>query len=340
MMKKYASFFFLIFLITAAMLLTSCGEKKGQFKMEGKFLNLNRGEFYVYSPEGIIDGMDTIKVEGGRFAYQTSCSKRGTLMLVFPNFSQQPIFVEPGKSVDISANASHLKEMEVDGTDDNELMTGFRKQISSASPPDVLKYAETFIKDHPESYVCTYLIRNYYLETDKPDYEKATNLIKIIEQKQEKCAYLSILKKLTTEATALNNGKGLPAFSDYDTNGKMVSSTTLNSAPFAVINVWSSWNYDSQDIQRALKKHLKKSVGKLKVVSINVDASKKDCENTMKRDSITWPNICDGNMFEGKTIRKLGITTAPYNIILKNGKVVAYGLRSKDFKDKLDELLK
>ena len=51
-------------------------------------------------------------------------------MLVFPNFSEQPIFAKPGETVDIKADTSHLKELEATGTKDNELMNDFRKADS------------------------------------------------------------------------------------------------------------------------------------------------------------------------------------------------------------------
>ena len=87
-MKKFAYIISLIFIIA----LTSCGVSSGHFKLEGKFLNMNQGEFYVYSTDGGIDGVDTIKVVGGRFSYEMPCTESHTLMIVFPNFSEQPIF--------------------------------------------------------------------------------------------------------------------------------------------------------------------------------------------------------------------------------------------------------
>lgn len=60
----------LIFFITLTLALVSCETKSGYFKIDGRFLNLNQGEFYVYSPDGIISGIDTIKVDGGRFTYE------------------------------------------------------------------------------------------------------------------------------------------------------------------------------------------------------------------------------------------------------------------------------
>ena len=144
-MKRIAFLFFTV------LLLVSCGTKSGYFKIKGRFLHINSGELYVYSPDGGIEGLDTIKIEAGRFAYEIPCNKPSTLIIIFPNFSTQPVFAEEGKSVEIKADASHLKEMDVSGTKSNELMTKFRKQIASSSPPEILKYVVQFVKDYPES---------------------------------------------------------------------------------------------------------------------------------------------------------------------------------------------
>ena len=80
---------------------------------------MNQGEFYVYGPEGDIDGIDTIHVQGGRFTFERPLEREAILMLVFPNFSEQPIFAQPGKSVEIKAAASHMKEIEMYGTNAN-----------------------------------------------------------------------------------------------------------------------------------------------------------------------------------------------------------------------------
>lgn len=88
---------------------------------------MNQGQFYVYSPDGAISGIDTIKVQGGRFAYEIPCEEEGTIVIVLPNYSEIPVFVKPGENVDLKADASHIKDIEVTGTKDNERMTEWRK---------------------------------------------------------------------------------------------------------------------------------------------------------------------------------------------------------------------
>lgn len=335
-MKKFAY----IFILFITLVLTSCGVSSGHFKFEGKFLNMNQGEFYVYSPDGGFEGVDTIKVEGGRFTFETECKEDFTIMLVFPNFSEQPIFAKSGKSVEIKADASHLKEMEVSGTEDNELMTKFRQDILKDTPPEAKKHAEDFVREHPSSVCSIYLIRKYFITSTQPDYRKALSLINIVEKEQPKNGQLAKMKQLAETMKNVGTGATLPSFTAYDINGKLVSSTEMSSTPVAVIYTWATYNYDSQDMQRELKSRQKKSNGKLKLMAFCLDASKSECKNNIKRDSIACPIICNGEMLEDKTLKKLGLGNLPDNIILQNGKIIARGMKKQELYNKLDQLLK
>ena len=64
----------LAYIATLILILVSCGVNKDKFKLEGHLLNLNQGEFYIYALDGSIAGFDTIKVEAGRFTYETTCT--------------------------------------------------------------------------------------------------------------------------------------------------------------------------------------------------------------------------------------------------------------------------
>lgn len=335
-MKKFAYIISLFILLA----LSSCGVSNGRFKFEGKFLNMNQGEFYVYSPDGGIIGVDTIKVVGGRFTYECPCKEPFTLMVVFPNFSEQPIFAESGASVDIKADASHLKELTIEGTKDNELMNKFRKSILNVSPPEEKAKAELFIKDNKESFASVYLLKKYFMNTPEPNYTKAYILAQELEKAQPKNGQIQRLLQQARQMKNVSTGSQLPTFTTYDTKGRLVSSTDLSISPVAIINTWSTFNYDSQDLLRELKNRMRSSKGRLKVLSICVDPSKIDCNRNLQRDSITWSNICTGDMLEDKTLQKLGMTSVPDIILLQNGKITARNLKRQELYSKLDQLLK
>lgn len=324
---------------TLALLLAACGVDGKRFRVEGRFLNLNRGEFYVYSTNGLIDGIDTVKLEGGRFTYDIPCEREGTLVMVFPNFSEQPIFAQPGKIVDIEGDASHLKELTVKGTKDNKLMNQFREAIVNASPPQVAKIAAMFAADNPTSLVSVYLVRRYFITTPTPNYKEAERLVKLLLAQQPKNGELNRMQTLISTLAKTSMGAPLPAFQARSTKGEKVSQQPYNKAAVAVFNVWSTTNMQSMEIQRMLKQKVRDSKGKLQVVSLCVDPILRECNDVLQRDSISWPNICDGAMFEGDVAKKLGIYTVPFNILLKNGKIIARDLDNNQLKEQLDKLL-
>lgn len=325
-MKRIVYIFFL------SLLLVACGTRSGYFKMEGRFTHMNQGELYVYSPDGGLEGLDTIKVEAGRFAYEIPCHKPSTLVIVFPNFSTQPIFAEPGEAIEVKADVSHLKEMEIKGTKDNELMTQFRKQIANVSPPEEKKFAMQFIKDNPKSVVSNFLLNKYWIQTEAPNYKEAQQLIKLLRKEQAGNAMLERLGKQIANLGALPVGSKLPQFSAKDIDGNVFSTAQIKGNDITIINVWATWSYESLDVQRALNDAVQ--AGKIKAWGISVDANPKECRQTMERDRIEFPNICDGKMLNTPLLKTFGLTTIPDNIVLKNGKVIERGITANTIRQR------
>lgn len=323
------------YLILLTLVLVSCGVDGKHFKLEGRFLHLNQGEFYVYSTDGVLDGIDTIKIEGGRFAYEIPCDEEGTLVMVFPNFSEQPVFTQPGKTVEIKADASHLKELEAEGTDNNKLMTAFRKQVSNMSPQQAIEAAAEFVKHNPKSDVSAWLIRKYFILAPKPDYAKAKQLLDLMIAEQPKNGKLVNLQQQLI-GLAATVGKSLPIFTATDINGNKVTQANLTQSPNAVVFLWASWNYESTDMQRQLKR-LKAAKGNgLSVIGVCIDPSKSEMQQYLRQDSISWPTINDGMMFDTKIAKQLGLSQVPANILLKNRKIVGRNLRMNELKEKIE----
>lgn len=320
-----------VLFLTLALALVSCGTRKGYFSIEGRFLNLNQGEFYVYSTDGTTNGVDTIKVNAGRFALEIPCKKEGTLMLVFPNFSEQPIFAEPGKSVDIKADASHLKQMEVTGTDDNELMTDFRKGTALSSPPETVQRAEHFIRDNASSPVAVYLLRKYFMTPNNAEnLKKARGLIALLAKEQPQNGNIIRMEKSLNCMLAAMVGSKIHGFSAYDVDGKLVTNA-LFGGKTAIICTWASWSYDSENMMRRINDFVKQSGGKVAALGISIDASKKECKTAMDRDGLTIPTICDEKLFDGQLINVFGLHAVPDNIIISpSGKIIARGVAVDD----------
>lgn len=325
--------------LAALLALTSCGAGNGRFRIEGRFRNLNRGEFYVYSPDGGTTGRDTIQVIDGRFSYNVPLSDKATFILIFPNFSQQVVFGENGKVAKVSGDASHMREMEITGTDDNELMTDFRLAANRLSPPEVKEAAARFVEENPASLASLYIVNRHFLQASQPDYAEASRLLKLILKEDPANGRVALLLKQVESLKPSSIGAMLPQFTATDTEGRGISRKSLN-GKVNVVSAWASWSYDSVNLQQWLRRFKKEKGADLAVVSICIDADRKACLRQMKADSINWPNVCDGRMWDTPLMQTLGLSTVPGNIVADaNGRIVARNLNTSQMKEQLEKML-
>lgn len=262
-----------VFTLVAALVCTSCGTDSRHFRIDGRLLHLNQGEFYVYSPDGTINGLDTIKVQAGRFSYEVACDRPMTLMIVFPNFTEQPVFAQPGKSVDLKGDASHLKEMTVKGTKDNELMNKFREMIRNAAPPEMKKCAQLFVEDHPESRVGAYLVDRYFIHDANPDTKTAVRLVDLMIEKQPENGYLKRQKRQLTASFVATKGADIHNVLGTTVDGKTIGRVQLTKAPVTVVCALATWKYESMSQFRRLAAYAASQQGRVAVVGVSIDAS-------------------------------------------------------------------
>lgn len=322
-----------------AVLVSACGGRSGYFKVSGRLANIDQGEFYIYSPDGAIDGIDTIHVTGGRFTYERPCEREALLLMVFPNFSEQPIFAEPGEKVSVKGDVSHLRDIEIEGTKANNLMTKFRKQTLSSLPQQAREAAARTIADHPESPVGVYLVRRYFLRPPAVDYGQAASLIDLMMDKQPRNGSLQRLKKQVDQLAKGIEKSPLPSFSVTDDKGATLSSGNLSKG-LTAISVWSSWNFESQDQQRRLRRIMRSSGGRLNVVSISVDANRKEVERILQRDSIQWQNVTADRLFESPLLLQLGVSNVPDIIVVRDGRIIDRSVTMANLQEKFDQLLR
>ncbi len=328
------------FCLILSLFMVACGLEKGSFRMEGAFKGFGQGELYVYTPDGDSRKLDTISVKNGKFVYQRPLDTTATFILVFPNYSEIPVIGASGKTVKIEGEVSHLKEIEVKGSEDNELMTKFRLKTSQMTPPEVVSEAAAFIKEHPASIVSTYLLNKHFILAQQQDYRLAFELAGIMQKAAPENKPLARLQRQLEGLQHLKDGNTLPKFTTIDFKGKPFSNADLY-AKANVITLWASWSYESTNIQRQLKA-MEREYGsdKLRILSFCLDASLKDCRNYMERDSITWCNVCDGRLWETPALAKLGLTRVPDNIITDSkGKIIAHSLPVNELRKKIEELI-
>ena len=330
----------ILFTLLALLLLTSCGPSGNQFRLAGRLRNINQGQFLVYSPDGAFAGIDTIKVQNGRFAYEKEVRKDVTLMLVFPNFSEQAVFASPGEEVEIKGDATHLKEMTITGTDENDELTKLRIRLNKLTPPEITAAVAEYIQEEPNSMISIYLLDKYFVNAKTPDYAEAQRLATLMLKANPDNGRLRKLKK---QLDGLKNSRlqaMLPVVSSTDINGKSISTSQVK-GKIGVISTWATWNFPSTDIQRKLRKLQKQYPQELSLISICIDGDKRECKKRVDRDSLLWTIVCDEQMFQTPIVQQLGLFVVPSMVVTnKQGKIVARDIEPNKVVEELEKFLK
>lgn len=327
-------------LAISSCLLASCGPEGDHFRLAGRLRNINQGDFFVYSPDGAFVGIDTIKVRNGRFSYEREVRKEVTLMLVFPNYSEQAIFAAPGEEVEIKGDATHLKEMTIYGTDENDELTKLRIRLNKLTPPEISAAVAEYIEEYPTSIVSNYLLNKYFVTTKNPDYAEAQRLAGLMLKANPDNGRVRKLKK---QLDGLKNSRVqamLPVVSAADINDKKISTSQLK-GKIGIISTWASWNYASTDIQRKLRKLQKKHPQELSLISICLDGDKRECQKRVDRDSLQWSIVCDGQLFQSPMVEQLGMYVVPSMIVTnKQGKIIARDIEQQKVEEEIEKLVK
>ena len=90
-MSAVRLFSYLLPLTSYLFILSSCGSDRQTFLLEGTFKGFNQGDLYIYGVNGT-HKLDTISVVKGAFRYEIPLEEPVTFALVFPNFSELPVF--------------------------------------------------------------------------------------------------------------------------------------------------------------------------------------------------------------------------------------------------------
>ena len=303
-MKKGIAY--LLTLISLA-LLTSCGESRRTFLLEGTFKGFNQGELYICDLNGG-SPLDTVAVVKSQFRYEIALEDSTAFIVIFPNFSEVPVYGEPVATVTIEV--------------------------------EVALSTEQFIKDNPASPFALYLIRKVFIQSSQPDYKRAADLMALVIQANPSTSdELKAQMKQMEGMSYLKDGGRLPSFTVTDINGETVKSADLN-AKVNVITVWNTDNYEGMGILRQLQKKQNDVGDDLKILTICMEADLKACRLRLERDSITWHTICDPRLWNTPIIQQIGLSYIPDNILIDDkGKIIAHSLSQEELMKRVEKLL-
>ena len=318
-------------------LAASCGPGKGKARVEGKFAHVQRAEVYLLCPDGSREGIDTLRIERGKFKADIDCNEPTLFTLLFQNFTEYSLIAAPGATVTIDADAQKLSAMSVTGTDDNALLTDFRQQTAGRSEADVRRAASDFIRSHPESLAAVAVLRDVFARPQQPPAE-AKALLDILLRAQPQCRALRFVEQGLRPKLAAAKGAALPDFTATTLDGASVSASDYSGHP-ALIVFTATWTQRHNELQRVLPDVRRAAPAGTKFLLVSLDTDQQRLRDRMERDTLGLPVVCDGKAFASPLVATLGVTQVPGNLLVaSDGRIIARDIEPAKLADEVRKL--
>lgn len=309
-------------LLLALLAMTSCGPGSDRVRFKGTLENITNAEFYAYSEDGAFEGVDTIHIEDGSFVYERKLQQPALLTLLYPNFTQTYVVLEPGKTIKMKGDASKIGEAEITGTEQNELLTEFRLSNINKPESNGRMAAAQFVRSHAATLAAVAVFRKYFAQPQSTDVTTALQLLDVLKKAQPKERAVTYLDNFYRPIFSNGVGQTLPGFTAEDLNGNAISSANYGGKRLAIVCV-GTWQYESLTFLRQLRDKIKRAHNKWECLVVSLDVDCNVLRNRLKSDSISYPVICDRQAFESPLVTKLGLHYVPSCMLVDaNGKII------------------
>lgn len=360
--------------IVLCMIVTSCNQNNG-YEIDGSVKGLKDG--YIYLQVIGVDGpikVDSTEVFDGQFTLE-GIVKKPTLCYLGQGDNLRGailLYVENNK-ISINGVIDDLKNVEIVGSKTQDDLRDYNQKndafslelrkyrskysdllrdiennresiIKIGNDIDDLKYQQRkyqldYVKEHPNSYVSSYILNSisYYL-----DLTELENIFALLTPGVRQSYEGQVIENRIKVLKSTQIGAIAPDFTMPDINGNPIKlSDVYKQNKYTLIDFWASWcspcRIENPNVVRAYNKYNKNGFG---VFGVSLDKNRGSLERALVKDGIVWPNVTDFKGWRNAAAELYGIKTLPSNILVdREGRIVARNLREEALHQKLEELL-
>lgn len=332
------SFPLVLFFLTLA----SCGPDSKTVRIKGELKGIDQAVIMVHSDDALDTdggGFDSIKVSRGAFSYDRPIESPQLLTLVYPNFSTTTVIAQPGATIHLTGEANRLKEVQVSGTSDNELLTDFRLRSQRIAPSNVRMETASFIRSNAQTMAAVALFRQEFDADEKRSLQPHLGLLDaLIKAQPDNVLLRNIDQRLRPQLLTSVGGK-LPNFKAKSLKGEEITSSSLKGKPTLLL-FYATWDGEYYNLRQQLRR-LRTSYGqRLNLVLLSLDGNLSDCRATAQRDTLRNVIYAPGSL-SAPLARQLGVRYVPGGLLLDaKGTIVARDVKVEEWHDEVKKLLK
>lgn len=331
-------------IFTILLLLAACGNKKNdKVSLSGTIQGLGNDTIYLYGTDRMYNRIDTIPVKEDKFVYETEIDTLISAWLQFGNGTEYPIFLNKADRIEINGSAQDLGRLTIKGNPANEELTLFHQQLAqqpNISEKETEKAAEAFIRGHRTSLASIYVLDQYFVQKDTPDFQKITELTEQMAGNLKDRLYMEELLDYLDTREKVTDGKTTPYFQIPGTDGKDIRRTDFKDK-YLLLYFWASWNGTCNTSNQALRQLYKekKNREKLEILGISLDIDKRKWKEAIRKDTLGWKQACDFKGWNSNVVSQFAIRALPANVLLApNGRIEGRNLTREQIEKKLIEI--
>lgn len=325
------------------LVVASCGPDGHHGRVEGKLQGINQAFVQAYVDDGVGGDraeIDTVVIKRGKFSYEREVTHPVILTFLYPNFSSTVFVLGPGETVKLKGDASRLSEIEIDGNEDNLLLTEFRKHTLGKRDAEAQREAATFIRSHAKTQAAVVLFREYFANAEIISENPTASLLADLEKAQPEHPVVKQLAQRLRPLLKTAPGCKLPAFTAKDVDGHSVSSADYAGKPVLIVfcSSWDSGFYMMKLHVAELNRKLGQD--KLNYLFVLLD---KDLEAFRRNNSfepLPGKVLYDGKVFDSPLVKTLGMRYLSGSLLVgSDGKIKARDIPTEDWNTRIETLL-
>jgi peroxiredoxin len=127
-----------------------------------------------------------------------------------------------------------------------------------------------------------------------------------------------------------------PDFSEKDTLRNRLSLSAYRGR-VVLVQFWATWSKSSvADVPQLLAVYDRHRAGGFEIIGISLDDDQLRLSAFTTRNTIPWPQFCDGSTWNNKLALKYGVDALPANYLLdREGKIIGKNLRGAELEEKV-----
>jgi len=356
-----------LFLLILISIFISCNQNKEtkSYTIDGKIEGVSSG----YAILEYSDFKDTTEIMNGQFIFEGKLQKPEVCIIRISGCELHKEFYIENSKISFFGHIDSLDKVKISGSKtENEwisyniLLSEYDEKYKSIRSEykladedrkaELIKINEqieleqaeaqkSFIKKNPSSYLCINIL--WEIDWSFNSAFEYNEYIDILDTSLNNYKRLIDLKELVGRMEKVELGQIAPDFEVNDIDGELIRLSDLYSTSnYLLLDFWASHcgpcRKENAHIKEAYDKFHDKGFD---VISVSTDTKKEFWASAIKKDELTWTNVCNLKEWnDNEIVNMYALRQISNNLLLdKKGKIIAKNLRGDDLFKKLDELI-